>query len=154
MIPSTASRVPRHTASRVNEHIRQQMEERVEQYAVADPEAITERLAELDREWDIERALEANAATAVLMGVALGATVDRRLFYLPAVVGGFLLQHAVQGWCPPVPLMRRLGFRTADEIAEERFALKTLRGDFLDVPKQREWPSASDTHEVLEAVRR
>jgi hypothetical protein len=41
-----------------------------------------------------------------------------------------LLQHAVQGWCPPIPILRRLGFRTADEINRERYALKALRGDF------------------------
>jgi hypothetical protein len=49
---------------------------------------------------------------------------------LPALVSGFLFQHAVQGWCPPVPVLRRLGFRTAYEIEEERRALKALRGDF------------------------
>ena len=55
---------------------------------------------------------------------------DRRFFALPAVVAGFLLQQAVQGRCPPVPLFRRLGFRTASEIDHERYALKALRGDF------------------------
>jgi hypothetical protein len=40
------------------------------------------------------------------------------------------LQHAVQGWCPPIPVLRRFGFRTADEINRERYALKALRGDF------------------------
>jgi hypothetical protein len=49
---------------------------------------------------------------------------------LPVVVAGFLLQHALQGWCPPLPVLRRLGVRTADEINQERYALKALRGDF------------------------
>jgi len=44
-----------------------------------------------------------------------------------------LLQHAVQGWCPPVTYFRRRGVRTGEEIAEERFALKALRGDFRNV---------------------
>ena len=52
---------------------------------------------------------------------------------LPAVVAGFLLQHAAQGWCPPLPLMRRMGVRTRDEINQERYALKALRGDFDEV---------------------
>lgn len=43
---------------------------------------------------------------------------------------GFLFQHAIQGWCPPLPILRRLGFRTAEEINQERYALKALRGDF------------------------
>ena len=31
---------------------------------------------------------------------------------------------------PPVPILRRLGVRTAREIDIERYALKALRGDF------------------------
>jgi len=49
---------------------------------------------------------------------------------LPAVVMIFLFQHAVQGWCPPLPLFRRMGKRTRHEIEEERHALKALRGDY------------------------
>jgi hypothetical protein len=45
-----------------------------------------------------------------LAGVLLGALVDRRFFVIPGLVAGFLLQHALQGWCPPVPVFRRLGF--------------------------------------------
>lgn len=125
MIPSTVERVPRQTAEHVNEQIRQQTEENVRYYAAAGPAAIRHRLEELDHEWDIERTLEANAASLVVLGSALGALVDRRFFALPAVVGTFLLQHAVQGWCPPLPVLRRLGFRTATEINRERVALQS-----------------------------
>ncbi len=89
------------------------------------------RLRELDREWDIERALEANAATLALAGAGLALSSDRRWAALPLVVAAFLLQHAVQGWCPPLPVLRRLGFRTVREIESERMALKALRGDFV-----------------------
>ena len=58
---------------------------------------------------------------------------------LPIAVAGFLLQHAVQGWCPPVPVMRRLGFRTEREIDAERTALKALRGDFREINPARPW---------------
>src|SRR5690606_22996169 len=94
------------------------------------PEQIAARLAELDREWDIERTLEANASTLAFTGTMLAATVDRRWLALPAIVTGFLFQHAMQGWCPPLAILRRLGFRTAEEINQERYALKALRGDF------------------------
>ncbi len=134
MIPSTVERVPQHTAEHVNEQIRRQTKERVARCAASGREAIDRRLAELDREWDIERTLEANAATASLIGLTLGATVDRKWFIFPAVVAGFLLQHAVQGWCPPLPVFRRLGFRTQPEIDYERYALKSLRGDFRNLP--------------------
>jgi hypothetical protein len=92
MLPETTTRVSRHTASRVNARIARQIEENVMPTAAGGREAIARRLAELDREWDIERTLEANAATVSLTGLMLGATVDRRWFILPAVVAGFLLQ--------------------------------------------------------------
>ena len=153
MTPSTTARVPAHTAGHVNEDIRRRTEENVARVAAAGPAAIDRRLAELDREWDIERLLEANASTLSLIGLGLGRFVDRRFYLLPAVVVGFLLQHAVQGWCPPMPVFRRLGVRTASEIEEERYALKALRGDFRGV-------SDGDGHDTalvgkaLQAVRR
>ncbi len=60
----------------------------------------------------------------------------------------FLFQHAVQGWCPPVPVLRRLGFRTTYEIDRERYALKALRGDFDGVAQARDKAGAA-----LQAVR-
>ena len=146
MIPSTVARVPEHTADSVNEAIRRQTRENIARYAAAGPEAVDRRLAELDREWDIERTLEANAATVTLVGLGLGAFVDRRFYLLPAAVAGFLLQHAVQGWCPPMPVFRRLGVRTASEIEEERYALKALRGDFRGV-------SGGESHDPAAAER-
>lgn len=122
------------------------------QYA-GGPAAIDQRLAELDREWDIERTLEANAAIASLVGLTLGATVDRKWFLFPVVVAGFLLQHAVQGWCPPVPVFRRLGFRTQTEIDEERYALKALRGDFRAIPTGDE-QGGQAAHRAVQAARR
>lgn len=130
MLPSTVSRVPAHTDEAINDWIRQQTEKTIVRYQNAGPRAIERRLQELDAEWDIERTLEANAATASLIGLTLGATVDRRWFAFPAVVAGFLLQHALQGWCPPLPVFRRMGIRTSYEIDRERYALKALRGDF------------------------
>jgi hypothetical protein len=135
MISSTVSRVPDNTAAQINRDIDRRTQDSLARYAEADATQIEERLRELDREWDIERVLEANASSAVLAGLALGATVDRRWFAVPAIVAGFLLQHAIQGWCPPLPLLRRLGFRTASEIDYERYALKAIRGDFRRLPK-------------------
>jgi hypothetical protein len=55
----------------------------------------------------------------------------------------FLFQHAIQGWCPPVPVLRRLGFRTANEIEQERTALKALRGDFNAVTARQDKSAAA-----------
>ncbi|WP_206335452.1 hypothetical protein [Natronolimnobius sp. AArcel1] len=68
-----------------------------------------------------------NAAGLTLVSLALGATVDRRFFAVPAVIAAFLLQHALQGWCPPLPFLRRLGVRTQREIDAERRALEAIR---------------------------
>ena len=65
-----------------------------------------------------------------MLGVALGYAVDRRFLLLPAAVLSFFAQHALQGWCPPIPVFRRRGVRTMREIERERYSIKALRGDF------------------------
>jgi hypothetical protein len=130
MLPPSSTRVANHTADHVNQQIRKQTERNIRDCIIKGPLAIDRRLDQLDHEWDIERTLEANASALSLVGLGLGTFVDQRWFILPAVVSGFLLQHALQGWCPPLPVFRRLGVRTKEEIDIEKFALKALRGDF------------------------
>jgi hypothetical protein len=155
MIPDTTARVSAHTPHHVNAWIGHEMEDRIEHHArrLREPggiEEIDRRLDELDGEWDIERTLEANAASISLIGLGVAAaTDDRRWLLLPGAVAAFLLQHAVQGWCPPVSVFRRLGVRTAAEIDRERYALKALRGDFDDLPAD----GAGRARESLRAVR-
>ena len=74
MIPSTVERVPLHTAPHVNERIRRRTEQKIVQVIAAGPAAIERRLKELDREWDIERTLEANAASASRLSILLSLT--------------------------------------------------------------------------------
>lgn len=136
MLPATTTRVEQNTSAAFNRAIERQTARSVAFYA-DHPEAIPQRLEELEREWDIERVLEANAASLGLAGVLLGVFVNKRFLALPIAVTGFLLQHALQGWCPPVPLFRRRGVRTAAEIERERVALKALRGDFKPAEPQR-----------------
>ena len=147
MLPSSVERVPAHTSEDINRRIQGVTERRIAYYA-NHPTQIGRRLRELDYEWDIERAIEANASTLALAGILLGITSDRRWLALPALVSGFLLQHALQGWCPPVPVLRRLGFRTASEIEQERYALMALRGDFKQV-QSAEDKSAADIRAPL-----
>jgi len=129
-MPSTVDRVPDHTADEVNARIARKTLESIRCHAAKGPAAIERRLQELDREWDIERTLEANAAGVSLIGTALGFCVHKAFFALPGAVAAFGLQHALQGWCPPLPFFRRLGVRTQSEIEYERYALKAIRGDF------------------------
>lgn len=131
-LPDTSARVRLNTSTKVNRRIELQTLERIER-AARDPDKADARLRELDREWDVERVLELNASLLALTGVALGATIDRRWLWLSAAVCGFLAQHAVQGWCPPLPILRRLGVRTQREIEVERQAIKLLRGDYREL---------------------
>ncbi|HZG00864.1 MAG TPA: hypothetical protein VEY71_07670 [Chitinophagales bacterium] len=124
-------RVQRTTPRASNAKIEGITRRRVEAYAEMGPEYIDRRLQRLDREWDVERMLELNAALAFATGIALGATVDKRWFALPIAVAVFLGQHALQGWCPPLVLFRKLGYRTRGEIDREKYALMAVRGDFV-----------------------
>lgn len=125
-LPSTAHRVTLNTSDLSNQRINEQTTRSLS-YFQNYPEEIPARLYELDAEWDIERMLEANASVLSLVGLGLGLTVNRRFLTLPVVVSTFLLQHAVQGWCPPLPVMRRLGFRTQTEIEAERYGLLSIQ---------------------------
>ena len=138
MLPSTSGRVREHTAEQVNEQIRRQTEQNVEHYAKRGSDAIESRLSELQHEWDIERTLQTNFALVTLVGIALGQLVNRSWLAFSGAAAGFMLQHALQGWCPPVPIFRRLGFRTSAEIDAERYALKAVRGDLRAMESRQE----------------
>lgn len=122
----SADRVRRSTASHINREIDRQTNSNIRRYANSNPDVIHRRIKELDQEWDIERVLEVNASTLALTGLLLGVTVNRKWLVLPGAVLSFLLQHGLQGWCPPLPILRRLGVRTRGEIDREKYELKAL----------------------------
>jgi Protein of unknown function (DUF2892) len=127
-LPPTAIRVEQSTCSKVNRLIQEKTRLSIRR-AAATPSGIDRRLLELDREWDIERALQTNFGVVTLAGVTLGALAAAPWFIFAGIAGAFMAEHALKGWCPPVPVFRRLGFRTAREINHERYALKALRGE-------------------------
>src|SRR5258705_3327903 len=100
----------------------------------------------------MERYLDTNAAALALTGAFLVVTISRKWLLLSAAVGGFLLKHAVSGWCPPVPLLRRLGVRTRSELDREKFALKALRGDFKNINLPERHAKDRAPVQVIEAV--
>ena len=122
-------RIRRHTAAEVLRRIDDATVASLTRCAES-PEQTENRLAQLDREWDTDRALEAEAATMGLLGLGLGAFLRKQFLALPVLVAGAVLLQATTGRYPLMPLFRRLGLRTAKEIARERYALKVLRGDF------------------------
>jgi hypothetical protein len=128
MVSATSQRVPENTAPHVNQEIAERTRRSIA-YHAEHRERIPQRLAELDREWDIERALATGSSCLSLAGLSLGVAGYRRWLALPLAVQAFYLQHTLQGWCPPLPLLRRLGFRTPGEIEEERAELEALLAD-------------------------
>jgi hypothetical protein len=126
-------RVRRNTAPSILTRIDKQTDANIRYYCRRSPAEISARLRELEQEWSIERYLQTNASLLALGGAILGLSRSRKWFFLSATVMGFLLQHGVQGWCPPLPVFRRMGIRTRGEIDREKFHLKAARGDFEPV---------------------
>ncbi|ERJ12152.1 DUF2892 domain-containing protein [Haloplasma contractile] len=138
ILPPTSKRVHFHTNQKVNEKIKDKTLERIEKYKDAELELLNKRIKKLNREWDTESVLEANASAIIFVSLILGFQVHRYWFILPLFISFFLFQHAVQGWCPPLPIIRRLGVRTAEEIHDEKMALRMIRGDLIneDTPEE------------------
>lgn len=128
--PPARDLVREHTSEASNRRIDLQTQEELD--AVSDDaDTIRARLAELDDEWNVDRALMLNFA--ILGG--LSATLAMRSLARRGKLGGwgamfftqigFLAHHAIRSWCPPMPVFRRLGFRSAREISAERVALES-----------------------------
>ncbi|MDQ3367474.1 MAG: hypothetical protein M3680_18800 [Myxococcota bacterium] len=121
--------IRRHTTDRVNRVLDQETRSVLAQIG-DEPHAIRQRLGALDREWHLDRALM--GLFSVLGTVTAHRSMSalrhgrrwspwRALFWAQL---GFLMHHAVRGWCPPVTLLRRIGFRSAQEISAERVVLE------------------------------
>lgn len=100
-------------------------------YAAVGEHGITGRVAEFDKEWGIERWLELNVSTIAGIGLPIMA-LTQNLWWriIPGIILPFLFLHAVHGWCPPIPIMRRMGIRARKAIDEEKHGAKALRGDY------------------------
>jgi hypothetical protein len=91
---------------------------------------ITERLEELENEWDIERIIHLHVSGISIAGALLGYFLNKRWLILPALAAVVLILHSMKGVAPQIPLLRKLGFRTRQEISREKYSLKAMRGDF------------------------
>ncbi|MEX2591699.1 MAG: hypothetical protein WD426_02915 [Anditalea sp.] len=140
-------RVRQNSTNEANREIDRDSLQRIRKHQNSSTGEITQRLKELQKEWDIEKTLIVNASSLTLTGLLLGTFVNKRWYIFPGVVASFLLQHGLQGWCPPLPLFRKLGIRSRQEIDEERYALKVLKGDFDDLS------ASSKPEEIREALR-
>lgn len=126
-------RVRDHTATAVTRRIDALTQARIHETVARGRDAIVQRITQLDEEWDVDRALMVNFAIAGAITSSVGATRyvnspafgPRRkgfLYFFGAQLA-FLLLHGTAGWCPPLVVFRRLGFRTRIEIESERTLL-------------------------------
>jgi hypothetical protein len=126
IIPPSTSRVKLHTKQEINDKIEQKTQQNIKEYQGASKELLNKRLQQLDHEWDTERVLETNASVMILFFTILGFAKRKCWFFLSGIVSFFLLLHAIQGWCPPLPIIRCLGVRTPEEIHDEKTAIKAM----------------------------
>jgi hypothetical protein len=110
------------------------LEQRLACLADAGPAAINDRLNQLEREWSAGRVAKATLAVLILTGTALAVAVNWWWAILPAAAGLMLLEYLFTRTSWLTKVFREAGFRCGSEIEHEKFALKTLRGDFKHVP--------------------
>ena len=138
MIPPTSDRVESATSSCSNEKIYKTTLERLSNILQSSSDKrsslIDDRLKELNNEWDTERLLEFNASTLLILTGLLSYFHCYYWLLVTLYIAAFLWQHSVQGWCPPLPILRGIfSKRTAVEILSEKVALKILRGDYQSI---------------------
>lgn len=145
VLPETTQRVATYTNPGVNEMIRTATLDNLMCLEDADEEEISRRIRALNAEWDTERFVEAKAALCVMGCSLFGMAKNKYWSFISLITATFLLQHALLGWCPTAPLMRKMGIRTPEEISREKFVLKMLRKDFAHVKQ-------NDSEELLKAA--
>lgn len=121
-----------------------QLETRLACLADAGPQAISDRLAQLDREWSAGRMTKATIGVLIVVGLGLTALAGPWWMILPAVGGFFLLQYLFSRTSWLGATFQEMGFRSGAEIDQEKFALRTLRGDFKHLPTVHEIESKED----------
>jgi hypothetical protein len=137
MISPTTKSLILNPAPLANEATVEQGHNHLARYAAAPAGVLEQRLQELDHEWDVERLMVTLSALILLGSVLLVWLLGADWLVLSGILAGCLLLHGLFRWTPALPLLRCLGYRTPEEIAHERYALKALRGDFQ--------PKESDT---------
>lgn len=130
IFPPTAQRVFMRTDPNANSEIRNQTIRNLNIFTKGDPSEISDRIRMLNQEWDTERVLEVNSSLLILLSSYLGIKLSRVWFLVTGAAAVFTLWHAFLGWCPSLSFIRKWGVRTADEINNEKTALKIMRGDF------------------------
>ncbi len=133
IFPPTTKRICISTNQNVNYKIRNHTIRNINVYKNSSDKILSDNIEKLNSEWDIERIIELRAASLVIASTILGLKKNKNWFFLTGAAGAFLLQHSLQGWCPSLPILRRMGVRTAEEINNEKMVYKMLRKDFPNI---------------------
>lgn len=97
---------------------------------VSHPEAIKERLKKLDKEIDIDRALMFLYSSTVFLELLVTLKKSRKSWlWVPLIQTPFMLMQAAFRWSPFFPMLRKLGFRSQQEINKEREILLDFLND-------------------------
>lgn len=125
-INPTATRVQINSRPEINYRNKRKAAASIKYYSTAGAEELNQRIDSLEREWDTERVLETNFAGIVTVSALAGYFINKKWSLVAGIAGLFMLQHALQGWCPPLAVIRRAGIRTNEEINEEKSALMAM----------------------------
>jgi hypothetical protein len=119
--------------------------ENIQKYVDQGEDAIDRRIRELDNKWGMEKTLRFNISVLALAGVLFGTYKKKRWSVLSVAVTAFLAQHFISKWCPSLPLLKKLGLQTHQEMEREKYALKALRGDFKSIKNnvERAWDAVN-----------
>jgi len=131
--PDEPDRIRENTSDEINRRIDRFTEDNIRYFATQPNDVLSDRIDDLEEEWDVDRLVQACVSGVGLTSIIFGALFSKKWWLVTTAAAGFLGNHAINGWCPTASVLRRLGFRTRQEIDREKFALKAIRGDFSDI---------------------
>jgi hypothetical protein len=101
-------------------------------YGSLGPQAISDRLRALEDEPDLETVATLAMAGTGILALVFGFTGSRLWRLLAWMALPLIFAHARGRLSAPGEFLKTLGLRSRQEIQEEKYALKALRGDFRD----------------------
>ncbi|MGO1059300.1 hypothetical protein ACTL32_09250 [Planococcus sp. FY231025] len=131
ILPQEGSSALSNSPDEINQRIERQIEANVGYFKQQNHDAIREHIELLEKEWDIEKMLKTGLAALTVATIFLSAKSTKKWGLAAGIAGIFMAQQAAYGWSPPFAALRRLEFRTVEEIELERRAMQGL----LEQPK-------------------
>jgi hypothetical protein len=149
---SLNSRIAQNTNPLINQMIMDHTEKSLLFYA-EHMDQVDDRINRLKNEMDVSQALASNASLLGMFGLFMSLVARARIFILFTIVALMVLtQNSLSGWSPPDMLLRRLGFRTKEEIQMELYGLRMLKGDFDAVPAMKDMPVKDRVEWVIDLL--